>query len=54
MTKFRWANNTKTQYETALIKYGTISLMIPPAREKATVASTVPFGSRHQKKVSVG
>lgn len=33
----------KTQKPIALIKYGIIMLMVPPATEKANVASAVPL-----------
>lgn len=48
------ANMINTQNPMALMRYGTISLIVPPAREKATVASATPLARLARGKISVG
>lgn len=54
MTRLIRAKMMKIQKLTAEIRYGTISLMTPPAIEKATVASAVPFARVARGNTSVG
>jgi hypothetical protein len=54
IARFIRAKRMKTQNPMALIKYGTISLMTPPAMENATVASATPFARLARGKTSVG
>jgi hypothetical protein len=48
------AKMMKIQKVTAEMRYGTISLMTPPATEKATVASAAPFARVARGNTSVG
>jgi len=54
MMKLRSANSTNTQKPVALIRYGMISLIVPPASENATVARAVPLALVASGKISVG
>jgi hypothetical protein len=54
MMKFMRAKMIKIQNVTAEIRYGTISLMTPPAMEKATVASAAPLARVARGNTSVG
>jgi hypothetical protein len=54
MAKFSNANSTKIQKPTAVIRYGTISLIVPPASENATVAIAAPLARVASGNISVG
>jgi hypothetical protein len=54
IARFTSANRMKTQNPMALIRYGIISLIVPPAMEKAIVANAVPLLRLARGKTSVG
>ena len=54
ITSLMRANIINTQSPMASIRYGTISLIVPPARETATVAIATPFAQLERGKLSVG
>lgn len=54
MAKFTRAKRIKIQNPIASIRYGMISLIVPPARENATVASAAPLLRLARGKTSVG
>jgi hypothetical protein len=54
ITRLIIAKRMNTQNPMALIRYGTISLIVPPASENATVANATPLARLARGNISVG